>query len=44
VFSGEDPISEIARRTTLSRNTIKKWIKESIRAELKYTRSLRLIR
>lgn len=29
------PISEIARLTSLSRNTIKKWLKEPERSELK---------
>ena len=32
------PISEIARLTRLSRNTIKKWRKEPERSELKYAR------
>lgn len=32
------PISEIARLTSLSRNTIKKWLKEPERSELKYAR------
>src|SRR5665213_1635322 len=32
------PISEIARLTSLSRNTVKKWLKEPERSELKYAR------
>lgn len=32
-------ISEIARRTSLSRNTIKGWLRESGRGEMKYRRS-----
>lgn len=32
------PISEIARKTSLSRNPMKKWLKAQIRAELKYER------
>ena len=32
------PISEIARRTSLSRNTIKKWLRDRERDELKYVR------
>ncbi|SFN70159.1 hypothetical protein SAMN05216289_15212, partial [Dokdonella immobilis] len=31
-------ISEIARRTSLSRNTIKAWLRESTRRELSYRR------
>ncbi len=31
-------ISEIARRTSLSRNTIKTWLKEPVRREMKYAR------
>lgn len=31
-------ISEIARRTSLSRNTIKAWLREPVRREMKYTR------
>ena len=31
-------INEIARRTSLSRNTIRKWLKEPERSELKYAR------
>ncbi len=31
-------ISEIARRTSLTRNTIKKWLKEPPRSEMKYAR------
>jgi transposase len=31
-------ISEIARRTSLSRNTIKTWLKEPVRREMKYVR------
>ena len=37
-FREKAPINEIARRTSLSRNTIKKWLKEPERAELKYAR------
>ncbi|MEQ1438004.1 hypothetical protein AAG565_01460 [Fontimonas sp. SYSU GA230001] len=32
-------ISEIARRTSLSRNTIKAWLREPVRGEMKYRRS-----
>src|SRR5262245_27442264 len=32
-------ISEIARRTSLSRNTIKEWLRGPIRSEMKYRRS-----
>lgn len=35
-FREKKPISEIARLTSLSRNTIKKWFKEQERDELKY--------
>ena len=38
-FREKTPISEIARQTSLSRNTIKKWLKEPQRAELKYVRA-----
>jgi transposase-like protein len=31
-------ISEIARRTSLTRNTIKKWLVEPARSEMKYER------
>ena len=31
-------ISEIARRTSLSRNTIKSWLREPVRSEMKYRR------
>jgi transposase len=31
-------ISEIARRTSLSRNTIKGWLREAVRSELAYRR------
>ena len=31
-------ISEIARRTSLSRNTIKAWLREPVRSEMKYRR------
>jgi transcriptional regulator with XRE-family HTH domain len=31
-------ISEIARRTSLSRNTINTWLKEPVRREMKYAR------
>ena len=31
-------ISEIARRTSLSRNTIKAWLKEPLRSEMRYQR------
>ena len=31
-------ISEIARRTSLSRNTIKAWLQEPVRREMKYAR------
>ena len=31
-------ISEIARRTSLSRNTIKSWLREPVRSEMKYQR------
>jgi transposase len=37
-FREKTPISEIARKTSLSRNTIKKWLKEPERSELKYVR------
>jgi transposase len=37
-FREKLPISEIARKTSLSRNTIKKWLKAPERAELKYAR------
>src|SRR6202453_3280246 len=37
-FREKASISEIARKTSLSRNTIKKWLKEPERSELKYTR------
>jgi transposase len=39
-FREKTPISEIARRTSLSRNTIKKWLRAPERSELKYTRKL----
>jgi len=32
-------ISEIARRTSLTRNTVKKWLAEPARSEMKYERS-----
>lgn len=32
-------ISEIARRTSLTRNTVKKWLNEAARSEMKYERS-----
>lgn len=32
-------ISEIARRTSLTRNTIKKWLREPLRSEMSYERS-----
>jgi transposase len=32
------PISQIARKTSLSRNTIKKWLKAPLQVELKYER------
>jgi len=32
------PISEIARRTSLSRNTIKRWLRDRERDEVKYVR------
>jgi transposase len=35
-FREKTPISEIARKTSLSRNTIKKWLKVPVCAELKY--------
>lgn len=31
-------ISEIARRTSLSRNTIKDWLRGAVRSEMKYRR------
>ena len=31
-------ISEIARRTSLTRNTVKKWLAEPARSEMKYER------
>jgi transposase len=31
-------ISEIARRTSLTRNMVKKWLKEPTRSEMKYQR------
>ena len=31
-------ISEIARRTGLARNTIKGWLRESLRSQMKYQR------
>ncbi|HLY88805.1 MAG TPA: IS21 family transposase, partial [Acetobacteraceae bacterium] len=37
-FREKTPISEIARRTSLSRNTVKKWLRAAERSELKYTR------
>ena len=37
-FREKTPINEIARRTSRSRNTIKKWLKEPERDELKYVR------
>jgi DNA invertase Pin-like site-specific DNA recombinase len=37
-FREKLPISQIARKTSLSRNTIKKWLKEPERSELKYAR------
>ena len=37
-FREKMPISEIARKTSLSRNTIKKWLKAPLHAELKYER------
>ena len=37
-FREKTPINEIARRTSLSRNTIKKWLKEPERAELRSAR------
>jgi transcriptional regulator with XRE-family HTH domain len=33
-------ISEIARRTSLSRNTIKEWLRGPVRSEMKYRRSV----
>lgn len=33
------PISEIARRTSLSRNTIKAWLKEPVKTEMVYRRA-----
>ena len=39
-FREKTPISEIARQTSLSRNTIKKWLKEPERSELKYVRKV----
>lgn len=38
-FREKTPISEIARQTSLSRNTIKKWLKQPQRAELTYVRA-----
>jgi transposase len=35
-FREHTPISEIARKTSLSRNTVKKWLKAPLRGELKY--------
>ena len=32
-------ISEIARRTSLSRNTIKTWLRTLVRSEMKYRRA-----
>lgn len=32
------PISEIARRTSLTRNTIKKWLREPVRSQMQYER------
>jgi transposase len=32
-------ISEIARRTSLSRNTIKRWLGEPVRKEMRYVRT-----
>lgn len=37
-FREKMPISQIARKTSLSRNTIKRWLKAPLRAELKYER------
>lgn len=37
-FREKPPISETVRRTSLSRNTIKKWLRERERDELKYVR------
>ena len=37
-FRDQTPISEIARKTSLSRNTIKRWLKAPLRAELVYAR------
>ena len=31
-------ISEIARRTSLSRNTVKTWLREPVRSEMSYQR------
>lgn len=31
-------ISEIARRTSLTRNTVRKWLEEPVRSEMKYQR------
>ncbi len=31
-------VSEIARRTSLSRNTIKTWLREPVRSEMTYRR------
>ena len=33
-------ISEIARRTSLSRNTIKRWLGEPLRKEMRYERQV----
>jgi transposase len=38
-FRDKTPINEIARCTSLSRNTIKKWLKKPVHAELNYTRA-----
>jgi transposase len=35
-FREHTPINEIARKTSLSRNTIKKWLKTPLQAQLKY--------
>ena len=37
-FGEKATVSEIARRTSLSRNMIKKWLKEPERSELTYVR------
>jgi transposase len=37
-FRDKTPINEIARCTSLSRNTIKKWLKAPVRADLKVVR------